>query len=93
MHDVARQLRPILHLWSILPELKHGSGNGDCMDGGGRFPAKENGPTPLERLSSFRQPGRAALNSPPRGWHDTHTTGEKQEINRASDAAPLERNA
>src|SRR5262249_59264601 len=30
---------------------------------GGRCPEKENGPTPLGRLSSFRQPGRARLNS------------------------------
>ena len=31
------------------------------VDGGGRCPEKENGPTPLGRLSSFHQPGRAKL--------------------------------
>ena len=40
---------------------------GDCVDGGGRCPEKENGPTPMGRLSRFRRPGRARLNSTGRG--------------------------
>ena len=39
---------------AFLPDGVHGSGSGDYVDGGGRCPAKENGPTPLRRLSSFR---------------------------------------
>ena len=45
------------------PDTKHGSGTGDCVDGGRRCPEKEKGPTPLERLCRFRRPGRAMLNS------------------------------
>src|SRR5215831_18249746 len=47
--------------------VRDGSGVGDWIDGGGRCPAKENGPTPPGRLRSFRQPGRAKLNSAQEG--------------------------
>ena len=47
---------------AFLPDFEHGSGIGDCVYGGGCCPEKDNGPTPLGRLSSFRRPGRAALN-------------------------------
>src|SRR5258707_15827488 len=47
---------------AFLPDFEHGSGIGDCVYGGGCWPEKDNGPTPLGRLSSFRRPGRAALN-------------------------------
>jgi hypothetical protein len=49
---------------AFLPDAEHGSGSGDYVDGGGRCPEKENGPTPMGSLSSFRQPGRAELNLP-----------------------------
>jgi hypothetical protein len=52
---------------AFLPEYELGSGSGDCVDGGGRCPEKENGPTLLRRLCSFRQPGRAKLNSAQEG--------------------------
>ena len=42
--------------------------------GGGRCPEKENGPTPLGRLSSVRRPGRAALNLTWRGSYETQAT-------------------
>ena len=48
-------------LGAFLPEIQHGSGIGDYEYGGGRCP-EESGPTPLGRLSSFCQPGRAKLN-------------------------------
>ena len=38
---------------AFLPDQEHGSGFGDCVDGGGRCPEKENGPTPLGRLRGF----------------------------------------
>jgi len=47
---------------AFLPDFEHGSGIGDCVYGGRCCPEKDNGPTPLGRLSSFRRPGRAALN-------------------------------
>src|SRR6266576_6517666 len=47
---------------AFLPDFEHGSGIGDCVYGGGCCPEKDDGPTPLGRLSSFRRPGRAALN-------------------------------
>ena len=50
------------YLGAFLPEIQHGSGIGDYEHGGGRCPEKESDPTPLGRLSSFRQPGRAKLN-------------------------------
>ncbi len=54
-------------LGAFLPAGEHGSGSGDYVHGGRRCPEKESGPTPLSRLSSFRQPGRAELNSACRG--------------------------
>jgi len=64
---VAWQLRSILLIGAFLPDSEHGSGIGDCMDGGGRCPEKGNGLTPLGRLSRLRQPGLATLNSTKRG--------------------------
>ena len=55
---------------AFLPDFEHGSGIGDCVYGGGCCPEKDNGPTPLGRLSSFRRPGRAALNLTWRGEHE-----------------------
>jgi len=60
---MAWQLRPIFLIGAFLPDFEHGSGNGDYVDGGGYCPEKDNGPTPLGRLSRFRQPGLATLNS------------------------------
>jgi hypothetical protein len=57
-----RQLRPRIPLVRFMPEIQHGSGIGDYEHGGGRCPEKESDPTPLGRLSSVRQPGRAKLN-------------------------------
>ena len=48
---------------AFLPDPERGSGIGDCVDGGGLCPEKDTGPTPLGRLSRFRQPGLATLNS------------------------------
>jgi hypothetical protein len=42
------------------------------------------GPTPLGRLSSFRQPGRTMLNSP---WRGQHETQPKRENGRKSGPA------
>ena len=53
---------------AFLPDFEHGSGFDDCEDGGGHCPElKDNGPTPLGRLSRFRQPGLATLNSTEKG--------------------------
>ena len=32
---MAWQLRPIFLTGAFLPDFEHGSGNGDCIDGGG----------------------------------------------------------
>jgi hypothetical protein len=63
---VAWQLRSIL-LIGAFSDSEHGSGIGDCMDGGGHCPEKGNCLTPLGRLSRLRQPGLATLNSTERG--------------------------
>jgi len=34
----------------LVPAIKHGSGFGDCEDGGGFVLKKEKGLTPMERL-------------------------------------------
>jgi hypothetical protein len=53
---------------------------GDCEDGGGCCPEKENDPTPMGRLNEFRHPGRALLNPPWEGSHETQGTGEKRQF-------------
>jgi hypothetical protein len=76
---------------AFLPDPEHGSGIGDCVDGGGHCPEKDNGPTPLGRLSRFRQPGLTTSNSTEKGEHETKTTGENQKRHLPSKAAPLAR--
>jgi hypothetical protein len=73
---MAGQLRPIFLIGAFLPDFEHGSGIGDCVDGGGHGPEKDDGPTPLGRLSRFRQPGLAMLNSTEKMSNETQTTGE-----------------
>ena len=46
----------------FVPESKHGSGIGDCIDGGGVV-LKRTRPDPAGEIESFRRPGRATLNS------------------------------
>jgi len=35
---MARQLRPFFSIGALLPDFEHGSGVGDCLDGGGCCP-------------------------------------------------------
>jgi hypothetical protein len=61
---VAWQLRPIFLIGAFLPDFEHGSGIGDCVDGGGHCPGKDNGPTPAgetEQVSSTG-PGQVEFN-------------------------------
>ena len=61
---MAWQLRcPCFLNGAFVPDFEHGSGIGDCVDGGGHGPETDHGPTPLGRLSRFRRPGQATLNS------------------------------
>jgi hypothetical protein len=65
------QLRPSF-LWSVsVPICSGGSGVGGYLNGGGVLLENGNGSTPMERLSSFRPPGRAGLISNQRGEHTT----------------------
>ena len=57
---------------AFLPEVKHGSGIGDCVDGGGRCPEKENGPTPLTEV--YRRRSQAL-----RIWMYRHNSADPSE--------------
>ncbi len=62
-----------------MPDEERGSGVGDCVDGGGFYPCKGKGMTPVERLCKFRRPGRAALTSDKRTTNrETHSTTEEE---------------
>jgi len=47
-------VKAVFSLERSCPIDEHGSGIGDCIDGGGVVLKKDKGLTPLERLSKFR---------------------------------------
>src|ERR1700758_4871138 len=67
--------------------MKRGSGVGGCVDGGGVLLEKETGSTPLERLYSFRPPGRAGLISNQRG-QGTMQRNQQSTAGKATKATP-----
>jgi hypothetical protein len=88
---MAWQLRPVFPNGAFVPDFEHGSGTGDCVDGGGHCPETDNGLTPLGRLSRLRQPGQAVLNLARKRQHETQVTGENRKNHLPSNAAPLAR--
>ena len=63
----------------FVPDSKHGSGIGDCIDGGGVV-LKRTRTDPAGEIESFRRPGRAALNSTGKELaHEKPATAKQQE--------------
>src|SRR5260370_20946487 len=89
-HNVARQLRPYV-LWSVLPDKGAWLRYWRLERWWRPCPEKDKGPTPLERLSKFRPPGPATLNSTWTVSHEKQATRENQGSTLPPNAGPLAR--
>ena len=61
---MARQLRPFFVFGAFLPDSEHGSGTGDCVDGGGCCPEQGERPDPDGEIEQFSPtgPGQVEFN-------------------------------
>jgi len=61
---MARQLRPFFVFGAFLPDSEHGSGRGECVDGGGCCPEQGEQPDPDGEIEQFSPtgPGQVEFN-------------------------------
>jgi hypothetical protein len=80
-HNIAPAAKGLRFLWSVSARLEAWLRYGRLCRGWRRCPEMENGPTPLGRMSRFRQPGRATLNST---WRASMKAEPPEKIQKAT---------
>ena len=81
---MAWQLRPILLIGAFLPDSEHGSGIGDCMDGGGHCPEKGefNGERLAMKLKPKEKPKEVTGHPTQPHWHDMNRKQRRETIRK-----------